>query len=105
MAPQTGRSKTPPAGNGGGTCQPQHCRRGWERQQWLRHLVRSFDMGRTKLRVERVLITALLVGCGGSMATAPGGGPPDGGGGGGGGGAGSGGGPGPRSGQIHAGER
>jgi plastocyanin len=48
-----------------------------------------------------VLLTALLVGCGGSMATAPGGGPPSGGGDGGGGGSmGGGGGSGPTSGAV-----
>ena len=55
-------------------------------------------MGGTRLLFQRVLITALLAGCGGSMATAPGGGPPDGGGGGG-----SGGGPVARSVTVTAG--
>jgi hypothetical protein len=27
--PRIGKMKTPPAGNGCRTCQPQHCRRGW----------------------------------------------------------------------------
>src|SRR5215467_13156145 len=68
------------------------------KDRWLRHLVRSSDMGGTRLLFQRVLITALLAGCGGSMATAPGGGPPEGGGGGG-----SGGGPVARSVTVTAG--
>jgi len=63
-------------------------------------------MRSARQRVHKVLILALLTGCGGSMTTAPGG-PPDGGGtgggGGGGNGGGAGGGPTPRSVTVTAG--
>jgi len=62
--------------------------------------VGGFDMRGMRRLGYRALVTALLLGCGGSMATAPGGGPPNGGPGGGtggGGGGGTGGGPTPQT--------